>query len=204
MPNPFLPSFAQVREAALRSGVLNPNGRKSSPEQDITGHDLPAPVDPQEEGRQGFLPYRGVEMHGVPSPAPLEEDAEGYGGGTVHVHYDDSGDDVHVLPVRIVSGEESETIAAWRATSSVAPVAGDRPPVQILPRNRKRTKAKVQNIAAADGAWIGPDTSVSAMNGWFIAPGQSVELSSTEAVYALSATANPVPLTALVEFTQEA
>lgn len=199
MPSPALPSFAQVRSALLKAGVLPADSRKLPPPVDMTGEPVPEPVQPQTEGRPAYNAWRGGEMHGVVAPVALEPNAEGYGDGTVAVHYDET--EEHVLPVRIVSGDEAETINAWHATQSVAPVAGERPPVQIVPRNRKRTKVRVQNIAAADGAWIGSDGQVSPSNGWWLAPGVSVDLSTTEPIYAVSGTANPVPLGVIIEYT---
>lgn len=198
--NPLLPSSAQVREFLLRSGVMPADvQRKNSPNVDIEGQDIPEPAQPQMEGRPTYIPYRGGEMHGVIPPNPLEETAEGYTGGKVDVHESDAHE--HVLPVRIVHGDEGESIAAWRATQLVAPVAGN-PPIQVAPRQRSRTKLKLENIAAGDGCWIGADVSISALNGYYLAPGASVDLSTTEAAYAISATPNPVPIAILTEFTQ--
>jgi hypothetical protein len=134
----------------------------------------------------------------------MEDTPEGYTGGTVDVHEDDSTE--HVLPVYVVpnpKGENRETITAFRATQMVAQPAGNGNPVQLAPRNRLRTKLQLSNAAAADGCWISHTPSVNASNGYFLAPGKDVTLSTTEEVYAVSATATPVPVSVLTEFTQK-
>jgi hypothetical protein len=207
MPNPMLPSFAQVRAAMMKatggagfSFQMPPVPPPETPE----GERIPDPIDPQAEGRQSYLAYRGTEMHGVESPDPtMAPDAEGYGPGTVDVIYDDEPRGGHVLDVRVIPPDSAETLAAWRVNQLTAPPAGN-PPQNIAGRNRSRTSLKIKNMSATDGIWVGPTAELSAFNGYLIEPHGDLTLSSTESVFALANSASVVAVCTLSEFTQEA
>lgn len=210
MPNPFvpvaLPSWPQVRETLIRTmrgaGVQFQTPPPPPPE-DPEGKPVPEPLDPQAEGRQPYLAYRGTEMHGVPSPDPtVHEDAEGYGAGTVDVVYDETPKGGTVLDVRIIA-DDAEQLQAWRANQFTAPPAGN-PPQMIVSRQRNRTALTIKNMSPTDAIWIGPTADTSAFGSYRLDAGQDVSLSSTEAVYALGNGPNLVPVCVLVEFTQEA
>jgi hypothetical protein len=185
---------------AAAGGPLD-QGTKTTrtPPVDIEGKAVPTPVDPHWEARQAYLPYRGTELHGVPSPEPWVPDAEGYGDGSVPVRYDEDQSSEHVLPVRIVSAGESETINAWRTTQ--LPVAGNAsPPQQIVPRARNRSTVTIENTSDTDAFWIGPGPSLSRMNGYKIAAGGSKGFSTTEEIWAVSDTVNSPVAAILTEF----
>lgn len=168
------------------------------------GEDIPEPVEPHEEGRQRYLPYRGTEMHGVNSPDPtMVPDAEGYGPGTVDVIYDELPQGGTVLDVRVIPPDSAETLAAWRVNQLTAPPAGN-PPQNIAGRNRSRTSLKIKNMSATDGIWVGPAAELSAFTGYLIDPHGELTLSSTETVFAVANSANVVAVCTLTEFTQEA
>jgi hypothetical protein len=60
MPNPLLPSFAQLRQALVKAAAGGPldQGTKTTrtPPVDIEGKAVPTPVDPHWEARQAYLP----------------------------------------------------------------------------------------------------------------------------------------------------
>lgn len=209
MPNPFvpvaLPSFSQLREAmvkATKGAGFQFQTPPPPPPVDPEGKKIPAPLEPHEEGRQRYNPYRGGEFHGVAPGKPIEQDAEGYGSGTIDVVWDETPPGGTVIDVRVIS-DDAEQLHAWRVNQYVAPPAGN-PPVNIANRMRNRTKLQIKNMSATDGLWIGPDPELTAFNGYFIDPGDEVPLSSTEAVYALGNGPNLVPVCLMYEFTQEA
>jgi hypothetical protein len=208
MPNPFvpvMPSFAEVREAlikATRGAGFTFQTPPPPPPQTPEGHDIPEPLDTEEEGRPAFIPYRGGEFHGVEPPAHMVPDAEGYGPGTVDVVYDEQPPGHGAIDVRVIS-DDKEQLHAWRTNQLLAPAAGN-PPQQIASRQRNRTKLKIKNVSTTDGVWIGPAAEVSAFNGYYLAPGDDETLNSTESVYALGNGPNLVAVCVLTEFVQEA
>lgn len=203
-PNPALPSWSQVRAAILRNPLLNPSVQTPlTPPVDVTGKPEPPPVAPHEEGRLGYNPYRGTEMHGVPTPPHGADDAEGYGNGTIAVHYDEAPDEYeHAMPVRIVT-QAPEMIKGWRVRQTLAPGVGNQT-AQVVNRNRSRSSVTIKNLSPTDGVWIFPDASVSAFNGYFIAPNDKQDLTTTEEVWVISNTVNPVPIAIVIEFSETA
>lgn len=200
---PHLPSWASIRKFLLESPAIRPSVQTPlSPPVDVTGKPEPPPVMPQEESRLPYIPYRGSQDHGVPTPSVFHEDAEGYTGGTVDVHYDDKEPGGTVLDVRVIS-DAVEQISAWRVTQSVCPVMGSAP-AQIVNRNRTRSKVTVQNLSQTDGIWISPDTNTSPLTSYFIAAGTSKDFSTTEEIYGMSGTATAVPVAILWEYKKEA
>lgn len=199
--NPLLPSFAQIRSRALRAGIIPATDTPLDPPVDQEGRNIPDDMDPIAEGRGPFLPYRGTEMHGVPAPPPGREDAEGYTGGTVNVHYreDDDGKPEHVLPVRIVEGESSAvTFTAFRVDQFIVP--SDRV-IMIVPRLRTRKKLIIRNMnQGGNRVWIGPTAEIASSGiaggavhatGAFPVMGNSREdFTTTEAMYAIAAGPN--------------
>jgi hypothetical protein len=202
MPNPFvpvMPSFTELREGFMRvtkgAGAqfqTPPPPAPVNPE----GETIPAPQDPQEEGRQRYLAYRGIETHGViATDSTMVPDAEGYGPGTVDVVYDETPKGGATI--------DAEQLHAWRVNQLTAPAAGN-PAQQIASRARNRTKLQIKNMSPTDGLWIGPAAELTAFNGYLIDAGDEVTLSSTEQVFALANGPNMVAVCVLTEFTQVA
>lgn len=201
--NPLLPSAAQVRSAAIKFlGVASTQTPPLSVPVDQEGAAGVDAIDPRMEGHQAYFDYRGVETHGVPSPDYQHEDAEGYGPGHVDVIYDEKPKGGSVIDVRVIE-DSAEQIAAWRGAQTVAPAAGGAA-LDIVNRMRNRTKLTLTNNHPTDGVWLGDGPSVSAYNGYYLMPGKDLTLSSTEQVFAISNTANAIPISVLTEYTQEA
>lgn len=201
---PHLPSWASIRKFLLESPAIRPSVQTTlSPPVDVTGKAEPPPVTPQEESRLPYIPYRGSQDHGVPTPSVFHEDAEGYTAGTIDVvHYDDKEPGGTILDVRVIS-DAAEQISAWRVIQSVCPVAGSAP-TQLVNRNRARTKITVENLSQTDGIWISHDTNTSPLTGYFLAAGTSKDFSTTEEIYGVSNTATGVPVALLWEYKKEA
>lgn len=204
--SPTLPSFSGIRDILLKIFPPIADVRQPphlSPDTDVTGQPKPPPVEPVEEGTTPYNPYRGTEFHGVPSEHPFREDAEGYTDGTIPLRYDDSPPDSGpVIPVRVIS-DAKEQISIWRVNQRFATVSPG-PAAQVANRNRARTKLTVENISATYGCWIGPDTTVSAVTGYYLGPGAKQDFTTTEEVYAVSAdTSNVCPLSILQELKQD-
>lgn len=199
---PGMPSFAQVRQAAIKAakGPISTH-TDHTPPVTVEGKDTPKPRDPHMESRQAYFPYRGVETHGVPSPAPYVPDAEGYTDGLTEVRWDEDEPGGTVLDVRVIS-DAAEQIRAFRTLQYPLP-ANTAAPLQIVSRNRARTKITFQNMSAVDGCLIG-GPSVSATTGYYLAPGANKELSTTEEVWGISNTANSPIVSVIMEYTQDA
>jgi hypothetical protein len=210
MPNPFVPvampswpEFRAALQGALRGAGTQYQTPAPPPPVTPEGEEIPGAVDPQMEGRQRYLPYRGTEMHGVPSPDPtVHEDAEGYGAGTVDVVYDEKPKGGTILDVRVIA-DDAEQLQSWLANQFTAPPAGN-PPQMIVSRQRNRTALKIKNMSNTDAVWVGPDANVSAFASYRLDPSDELSLSSTEAVYALANGPNLVPVCVLSEYTQPA
>jgi hypothetical protein len=199
-----LPSFADYRQALVKA-VGSKSVTKMTPPVDVTGAEAPLPLDPINESRQAYLPYRGTEMHGVPSPAPYVPDAEGYGDGMVDVRYDDTDKGGTVIDVRVIS-DSAEQIKAFRTDQFTVP--SDRV-IQLMPRARNRTAFKVRNLnQGGNRVWVASDpSSVNVDRGWPIMGNSQESFTTTEALYAIAAGPNgdgSVLVAVFTDFTQDA
>jgi hypothetical protein len=157
-----------------------------------------APVMEEYEGEN--FPYRGIETHGVmPTVDPTDVPEWRNEGRAVPVLYVPEGVDIDPVPVRIVNTSRGE-VDKWRVTTAYAGVS----PVQLVNRLASRTFLKIKNLeeVAGDTVYVSPDSSVSTFSGYPIAPGEVLELHSTDEVWAVAG-ADETKLSVLWEFTVE-
>lgn len=147
------------------------------------------------------LPYRGTELHGVPDDGQPYVDPRDELRKSVDV-----GPLVELHPptpvlVKVVEDDGAE-VKAWRVISAYV----DGTPRLILNRMPNRSRANIANKDEGNIVWLGPDSTVSPLNG-FSCVHQSginvgVELTSTEEVWAVSDTGSVQELRILIEYTR--
>lgn len=201
VPGIVLPSYAQVRDKARQVMAGTSVDPVPTAETDIYGNPVEHDIDPVPEGRPPFIPYRGEQWHGL-DPQTITTDPQNYGDGTVDVVYDADPAPDHVLNVRVVR-DSKEEISAFRVSqTSIGPNA-----TAIMSRQRNRTKLKIRHLGTSAPVnvrvWIGHNESVNAFNGFPLDPGESLEMTSTEIVYAVSSTSDVIPLAMWSDFTQD-
>jgi hypothetical protein len=201
MPNPLvptLPSWPQLKDAAKKGLARTQLPPRPELFQDVEGDDDPHAIDPVAEGRPAYNPYRGSEFHGVEPKERWVPDAEGYGDGTVSVIYDEDTGPEHVVPVRIVSGDEAETFLAFRVDQFIVP--SDRV-ITLVPRNRQRKTLKVRNLnQGGNRVWVGNTQeivqyggaggAVHSVGAFPIMGNSSESFNTTEAIFAIAAGPN--------------
>lgn len=202
MPNPLvpptLPSWPRVKDAMKKGMARTQVPPRPETFRDVENDNDPDAVDPIAESRPGYLPYRGTEFHGVPPKSQWIPDAEGYGDGSVPVVYDDDSGPDHVVNVRVIT-DSKEEVKAFRVGSSA--VGADAR--QVVSRQRNRTNLKIRNMHATDRVWLGHNESVSANNGYPLDANAEITVTSTEAVWMVSATVNVVPIAMWSDYTQD-
>lgn len=147
----------------------NPLARVGTPKRQKTEPpDRPAPLAPIPEATsEPNFPYRGSETHGV-KPTGSPADFSGYE-GTVDAFFEIEPEPEHVVPVRIVQGNDARQRRVGRAFQIPVIIGGD--PVQIIGRNDRRVKLLVRVLPAnvADVLLIGGTREeVDPMNGYRI------------------------------------
>jgi hypothetical protein len=155
--------------------------------------------EPVEESYAGEnFPYRGIETHGVqPTDDPTNMPDWREDGRIVPIAYVPAGVEVDPVPVRIVNTGSAE-VDKWRVSTFYAGVT----PVRLIGRDDKRTVLKIKNLTESETVYVSPDSTVSTFSGYPIATGESIELRSTDEVWAV-ASADGVVLSALWEYTIE-
>lgn len=201
MPNPALPSLAQIRQRAAQMGA-NLTRTTITPNVDVDGKPEHEPVAPVlEHPNERYNAYRGTEMHGVKPGDPWDGGPDGFTNGTVDVHWSHEDTDYPIIPVRIVS-DADEVLERWRSTQHQAAPAG-MAPAQILPQHRQRTRIRIKNLSTTtQTVWIlHSENENGTFNGFPLAPTDPpFELITHEAVYASSSDVNPAPVAMVVEF----
>jgi hypothetical protein len=195
-PKPVFLSWPQLRQrgqqlvATLRPPITTPEGEP-----------IPDALVPHAEGRAASIPYRGMQVHGGPHPeAQAYVTDNDYLDTDVNVVWNEP-EEKHIVDVRVIQ-DSGEQITNFRAGQFPT---GDNAQM-IFNRNRSRTSLKIKNLSATGGnsCWIGADESVNAMNGYRLDPGETLELQSTEDVWAINAAPGaPVMLSFLMHYTQE-
>lgn len=181
MPNPFVDTPEQMNQSKEPPASLDEN----------------APV--MEEYAGENFAYRGIETHGVQPTAKAADVVTDWAqdGRPVPVIYVQPGVEIDPVPVRIVN-EGSDEVKRWRVSTAYAGIA----PAQLVGRNIMRTNLKIRNLDDTDTVYVSPDSTVSTFSGYPLAPGEMLELRSTDEVWAV-ADADETRLSVLWEFTVE-
>lgn len=146
-----------------------------------------------------FLPYRGTQTHGV---APSQDSHN------IPDHRDDARP-VPVIPLPekpepvpvVVISDTGRRIRQWRGHSTYATPSV----AQIVGAHDKRTKVTIRNLSTDKTAYLGPDVTVSVVNGFPVLPGGAFEIGAESAVYGVCDGASEnVPLSVLVEYQVDA
>jgi hypothetical protein len=178
---------------------------------DVAGDDDPDAIDPREEGRGPFLPYRGNVDHGVPYGDMEDSGPQGYGDGSVGVVYDDPAKKDPVVNVRIVP-DDTEQFKAFRVqTITVMP---SQPAMQLLPRMRTRTRAAIQSVVGStcflsdnanmmSGPMVGGPANEFPMASWRMTVGSTFETTSTESIYVFNAGTTATTINVWIEYIQD-
>lgn len=151
----------------------------------------PERVQPVPEEYEGVnFPYRGTEQHGVPVPPNAKYDTREfeYEQPDTKVGYLPEDKEPDPIPVRIVQESARERLE-WRCIQGSV---GDAP-VPIVDRLEARRSLAVKVMPdSPNGVYVGPTQDVKPYTGFYVAPGEKVELRSTERVWAISAVAGTV------------
>jgi hypothetical protein len=179
-----------------------PNPFIETPEEMVTSKEPPESLDANapvlEEYAGENFPYRGIETHGVkPTVDPTNMPDWREDGRVVPVAYVPVGVDIEPVPVRIVNTSRGE-VDKWRVATAYAGVS----PAQLVNRNATRTLLKIKNLDDTDTVYVSPDSTVSTFSGFPLAPGETLELHSTDEVWAV-ADADETRLSVIWEFTVE-
>lgn len=151
---------------------------------------------PSETSAYINFPYRGIQTHGVdPTVVPVPADEDIAGGKVVSNYNAEPEIAVTPVPVRIVDTAAAE-FQRWRAYQAFATVN----PRLIVNRQENRKKTTIKNLHTADPVWLGPDVSVSSLNGFRLDFGQTFTLDGEAEVYAIRGGANDVALSVAVEY----
>lgn len=162
--------------------------------EEVTGP--PAYRAPMVEGHPVFLPYRGSEMHGVdPGQIPLIDDEDIEGGKVVTGYFEPSTADIDPVPVRIVETAVTEQ-SVWRAYQTYASTA----PAMVVNAKSGRQNCKVRNLSDTVRVWVGPDSSISPLNGYPLDPKAEMSFTGEAPVWAVSNDATTVTLAVMTEF----
>lgn len=155
--------------------------------------DVPVPDQPAGE----VFAYRGQEKHGVESPHP-------------YLRGEDTLDTIEEfqpveppplpdpIPVIIVNDNGgARQIQSWSANQ----MSVDAAPRQIVGRNRARTKVTIRNLSTTVTIFVGRSPNgTTALSGYPLGPGASMELAATDEVCAVSPTGALVYVGILQEF----
>lgn len=150
------------------------------------------------EPRPGPVMATGTqETHGIDPGDPIDPPS-GYDDGYAHVVSDPVPYRPEPIPVTIVNDEtSSDEVKNWRVILAVA----DATPRVMFNRSRSRTRLTVKNTTENLTVLVGPDSSVSSTYGYPIAAGASIDFTTTEEIWAVSADGEPASLVGLVEYT---
>lgn len=142
------------------------------------------------------FPYRGIETHGVkPTADPTNMPDWRSDGRLVPVLTVPPNVEIEPVPVRIVN-EGSREIKRWRNSTYLVPDTA----VQIVGRDRTRTRVLIRNVSTADPIFIGTDSSLTPTFGYVLDFGATLELFSTEEIWAIANPTDSVSLNILVEY----
>lgn len=142
--------------------------------------------------------YRGQEKHGVESPNPYVR-----GPDTLEIVEEFQPEEppplADPIPVIVVNDNGgARQIQSWSANQ----MSVDQLPRQIVGRNRARTKVTIRNLSLTVTIFIGRSPNgTTALSGYPLAPGVSMELAATDEVCAISPTGALVYVGILQEFT---
>lgn len=143
-------------------------------------------------------PYRGTNDHGVPVKVNPPEMPDW--DNPEIVEYEAEERLPEPVPVRIVS-ESAKELRKWRHTNEFV----DSTQRRIVGAWDKRTTLKIANQGPAT-VFIAPDSNVSAMNGYPLAAGKDISLTTTDDVWAIVVddTETDAHVAVLMEYTVEA
>lgn len=177
MPNPL-----------LNSKEMN---QSREPSDSMSDHE---PV--MEEYAGENFPYRGIETHGVkPTADPTNMPDWREDGRLVPVAYVPEGVEIAPIPVRIVTSGQKE-VKKFRVNKYVVPDT----PVQMLPRDATRTRIRIRNRSTSLNIFIGSDSSVTEDFGYIVGTSATLELVTTEEVWAIAGAGNTVSIDLLTEY----
>lgn len=157
-----------------------------------TGGSFPEPAGNTEEVQPipersyaPVFPYRGVEQHGVPVEnqpwIPQDANEATWDGAP---EYQETPVPIEPIPVVIVNENQRE-IRSWRAyTASVRKNES----VLIVGQNPRMTRVLIKVVAVSNDdriVSVSHEGNVNLMNGFPILPGETLEISTEEEVYAI-------------------
>lgn len=140
------------------------------------------------------FPYRGVETHGVHPSRSVDPPEHMDEGGMVQVAPPKKAPEP--VPVRLVE-PGIKAYKQWRAIHEFVGASAR----QVVNRKENRQNLRIKNLTAGKnpntgkGCWLGPDSGVNAMNGYFLDAGDIFALSGEAEVWGISE--DPVELVEL-------
>ena len=151
---------------------------------------------PENYGVPNFA-YRGGETHGVVPLAPMHPMDDPYAeGGAVPVDIEPPVDTPAPVPVRIVDTSPDD-YKDWRAWQRFALANIAKP---LADRKEGRTALRIKNLHATDAMYVGPDATVTTYTGFRVEPAGTFTLECESPVWGISATANDIPVSCMMEF----
>lgn len=154
-----------------------------------------APIPEAVDGGANMNAYRGFDVHGVDADTRFM-DVPGYN-GTEAVVYEPEPDEPEPIPVRVVRSGGSNERKMWRTYQST--VSPNNIVTGIIGRNDTRTTIRVKNTAAT-AIVIGMEPTVTSFTGYPLAAGETVDISTTEALYAINSAVTGTTIAVLEQY----
>lgn len=162
--------------------MVRPAGSKPRPKGTTTTQSAAKAAAPAEVEQEGNIPYRGYVDHGLPVEQDFRPEQDESQPAVEDLVTWDTPEDREPAPIPVYtvpgpgeSGTVHRLFRTWyeSASSTIRMIAG---------RHEARSKIKINNVSA-NTVWIGPDLSVSPMNGYPIPAGTNLELTTNREVY---------------------